>query len=327
MVEQVAKNIYRIGVPLPKNPLKELNSYFIRGDESDLLIDTGFRCDECREALEQGLKELGSDAARRDVLLTHIHSDHSGMADIFVGPGRKIYMSEIDLDYMRIFLAGETERLRKDRFASEGFTKEMLDVIYANNPAVKMALKELSDAFVGFKDGDTFTVGEYTFEAILVPGHTPGNCMFWAKEQGIMFSGDHILFDITPNITEWAKVEDSLGDYIESLERVKNYDVKLTLPGHRKTGDYARRIDEILSHHRARIDEAMGIVKSLPGMTAYDIAGKMTWKIRADNWADFPIVQKRFAVGECISHLDYLIKRGKVRKEFADSYWRYYPAG
>ncbi len=324
MIEEVAKNIYRIGVPLPKNPLKELNSYFIRGDESDMLIDTGFRCDECREALEQGLRELGSDASRRDVLLTHIHSDHSGMADLFAGPGRKIYMSDIDLEYMKIFLEGETERLRKDRFASEGFTREMLDIIYANNPAVKMALKQLSDAFVGFKNGDTLTVGEYTLKALVVPGHTPGNCMFWAEKQGIMFSGDHILFDITPNITEWARVEDSLGDYLESLERVKRYDVRLTLPGHRKTGDYSKRIDELISHHRVRIAEALGIVERFPGMSAYDIAGKMTWKIKADCWEDFPIVQKRFAVGECISHLDYLIKRDKVRKAFSEGCWRYY---
>lgn len=32
MIEEVAKNIYRIGVVLPGNPLKELNSYFIRGE-------------------------------------------------------------------------------------------------------------------------------------------------------------------------------------------------------------------------------------------------------------------------------------------------------
>ena len=108
MVEQVYENIYRIGVVLPNNPLKELNSYFVRGDETDLLIDTGFRCDECREALEQGLKELGSDRSRLDVMITHIHSDHSGMADLFVGEGRNIYMSDIDLEYMKIFLAGKT---------------------------------------------------------------------------------------------------------------------------------------------------------------------------------------------------------------------------
>ena len=42
LVEQVANGIWRIGVELPQNPLRELNSYLIKGKENarDLLIDT-----------------------------------------------------------------------------------------------------------------------------------------------------------------------------------------------------------------------------------------------------------------------------------------------
>ncbi len=101
MIEELYRNIYRIGVPLKGNPLKELNSYFIRGEESDLLIDTGFRTEDCAKALEAGLKELHSDKDRRDVYITHLHADHSGLADRFVGENRKIYMSEPDLVFIR----------------------------------------------------------------------------------------------------------------------------------------------------------------------------------------------------------------------------------
>lgn len=80
MIEQVAEGIYRIGVPLPQNPLKELNSYYLPGKERDLVIDTGFHCPECEHTLFAGLAELKSDPNRRDVLLTHFHSDHSGMS-------------------------------------------------------------------------------------------------------------------------------------------------------------------------------------------------------------------------------------------------------
>ena len=110
MVEAVAKNIYRIGVLLPGNPLKELNSYFIRGEERDLLIDTGFRCEACQKALEDGLRELESDPEKRDVLATHVHSDHSGMADLFIGRGRKAYMGQIDLNYQKATLYGKERK-------------------------------------------------------------------------------------------------------------------------------------------------------------------------------------------------------------------------
>ena len=59
MPQQIIPNLYRIPVPLPGNPLKELNAYLIRGKDRCLLVDTGFRQDPCRQALFSQLKELG----------------------------------------------------------------------------------------------------------------------------------------------------------------------------------------------------------------------------------------------------------------------------
>ena len=58
MIEQVGSNIFRIEIPLPKSPLKATNSYFIRGNERNLLIDTGFNQTECREAMDVGQKQV-----------------------------------------------------------------------------------------------------------------------------------------------------------------------------------------------------------------------------------------------------------------------------
>ncbi|MFQ7450231.1 MAG: hypothetical protein ACLRNQ_01020 [Flavonifractor plautii] len=46
MTECISEGLYRIPVPLPGNPLRELNSYLLRGQERSLLIDTGFRQEE-----------------------------------------------------------------------------------------------------------------------------------------------------------------------------------------------------------------------------------------------------------------------------------------
>lgn len=325
MVEEVARGIYRIGVVLPNNPLKELNSYYIRGEGSSLLIDTGFRCPECQEALEAGLAELGADRAHMDVLATHVHSDHSGMADLFVGKDRCIYMSGIDLAHERQVLNGEIYSQLRERYIKEGFAAGEVDYIQTHNPARMMSLPEVTDAFQGVEDGQVLTVGEYRLQAILVPGHTPGDLMLWAEEQGIMFTGDHVLFDITPNITSWTGMRDALGSYLENLERVREYPVRLALPGHRHTGDYRARVEAIQRHHAARLADALRIVEAAPGLTAYEIAGRMSWNIRARSWDEFPLVQKWFAVGECISHLDHLRRRHLVRSEFTAEKWRYWP--
>ena len=147
---------------------------------------------------------------------------------------------------------------------------------------------------------------------------------YYEADKKIMFTGDHVLFDITPNITHWQGFEDSLGSYLDQLRRVRDIPVRLALPGHRKTGDYRARIDSILDHHRRRINDALQIIEQHPGMSAYEIAGCMKWKIRAADWDSFPVVQKWFAVGECLSHLDYLLKRDRIRFEIAGRAKRYY---
>ena len=48
---------------------------------------------------------------------------------------------------------------------------------------------------------------------------------------------------------------------------------------------------------------------------AYEIAGKMSWSIRCRDWADFPLAQKFFAVGEALAHLDHLEAQGRVRRQ------------
>ena len=127
-----------------------------------------------------------------------------------------------------------------------------------------------------------------------------------------MFTADHILYDITPNITMWPNMDNSLGTYLESLKRFAQYPVKMTLPGHREAGDYFARIDALLAHHAQRVDESESIVCQRPGQTCYEIAGQMTWAIRAINWQEFPLIQKCFATGEALAHLDYLCAQGRL---------------
>ena len=323
MVEQITQNLYRIGVPLEGNPLRELNSYFLRGRERDLLIDTGFRTEGCRLALEAGLRELGSDPNRRDVAATHLHTDHCGMMDLFAAPEGKIYMPGPDLSFHLDSLDGSFRPIRHRRYMSEDFPEDLLHIIFPKNPAEQLGMQSRDTRFTPLADGEVISVGEFHLKTIYVPGHTPGNAMFWAEEQGIMFTGDHILFDISPNITCWERAEDSLGDYLKSLESALDYPVKLALPGHRKTGDYHQRIRELLEHHAVRLEEVVSIVRREPGLTAYQIAGKMTWKIRSRDWESFPPVQKWFAVGECLSHLGHLVLQGVLQRTQEEGLRRY----
>lgn len=326
MIEEVAENIYRIEVRMPGNPLKALNSYFIRGDEQDLLIDIGFKLPECREDLKEGLKKLNSHQQRRNILLTHLHSDHSGLADEFVGDDCHIYMNQVDLSYQEDLCNGDFYSGMVEQYIQAGYPENLARQHKEKNPAARGSMKKVDARFVGLKEGGRLTVGKYTLELIATPGHTPGNSMFWIEDKKIMFTGDNILFDITPNIVSLYEVTDSLGSYLKSLDKSKKYSVDYAFPGHRKPGDYKKRIDEIKEHHLRRIEESLKIVNEYPGSDAYAITAQMKWKIHAKNWDDFPDAQKWFAFGECLAHLDYLRLRGKVIRTNRDDKWVYYPA-
>jgi hypothetical protein len=65
--------------------------------------------------------------------------------------------------------------------------------------------------------------------------------------------------------------------------------------------------------YQNRLNEVLDILGT--GLRdAYQIAGKMTWEITAKSWELFPPAQKVFAVGEAVTHLEYLRHIGKVRR-------------
>lgn len=324
MTEQLIKGLYRLSVPLPGNPLKELNSYLIRGKERSLLIDTGFRQDACRQALEEGLNELGVDRGSMDIFLTHLHGDHSGLAPDFIAPGRSIYVSGLDRRWLEDPQdVAEHWQAFHSRYLTAGVPEEVIGEMNDANPAVQLAPRLGCTQYQSVYDGDVFDIGGYHLECMMTPGHTPGHMCLWDQEKGLLFSGDHVLFDITPNITVWPEIADSLGDYLYALEQVRALPVKRTLPSHRASGDFHARVDALIAHHGARLAEVETIVASKGGQTAYEIAAQMTWRIRAKNWEDFPKGQKFFAIGECLAHLDHLCVQGRIRCREVDGILRY----
>lgn len=314
MFEQIHSNpdIYRVPVVLPNNPLKNLNCYIIKTPSQNLVIDTGFNQPECFEALKEGLKELDIDMNRTTLFLTHLHADHIGLVPKIITENTHILMNRVDYDYLANDLDGGNWRWMEHKFFREGLSEELIMLQREVNPARQYAPDYLFKA-EGISDGDIFTIGDYSFRCMWTPGHTPGHTCLYMEEEKILFAGDHILFDITPNITMWHGVEDSLGNYLESLKKIRSLDIRLALPAHRKNDmDVYERIRQIEEHHDRRINQTLSIIREEPGLNACEIGARMTWSMRGKNWDEFPIQQKWFAIGETISHLDYLLLRNKI---------------
>lgn len=314
MIEKLhaSPDVYRIRVVLPDNPLQYLNAYVIKGKSENLVIDTGFNRPECREALCRGLEELGIDLRHTSLFLTHLHADHTGLVGFFAKAGCPIYMHPVDYQYLVDSEDGSTWKAAEDNFMREGMPPEEIKSQFSNQ--ARTFSPDPHFPINAVADGDVLHLAGCELTVIHTPGHTPGLCCLYMPKEKIFFTSDHILFDITPNIQVWYHMKQALQRYLESLKKVKDLPVSQALPAHRE-GDTSvvGRIDELLAHHDRRLREVLRLAAEYPHSTAYEITPHMTWSMRGKPWKDFPPTQKWFALGETLSHVEYLMDKGLLR--------------
>lgn len=325
MAECIAKGIYRLDIPLPGSPLKNLNSYLIYGQDRHLLIDTGFDTPACLEAMKAELAALSVDMAQTDIFLTHMHADHTGLAAKLASDTSKIYISAVDAAMLDPSWLPQARVRLSAMQMSEGYPEAELQKSLDSHTEKSMSTVKAMH-LTGLEDGAVLTYGGYHFTCILTPGHTPGHMCLYCQELKLMVLGDHVLFDITPNIVRWFDFDNALKAYLNHLEKIAQYDIEIALPGHRGVSSSVQdRCAAITAHHKERLEEVYKIVADTPGLSGYEIAGRMHWDIRCSSWADFPPSQKWFAVGEGLSHIDYLVAEGTIIRQEIKGFHYYYP--
>lgn len=312
-MEQFLKNIYRIPVPLPGSPLKQLSCFLIKGETRNLMIDTGFNHPECEQAVRQGMEELGLSMENTDIFLTHLHADHSGLCARLQTPDTKVYISHIDGLRVNGFLQQSYWDTLMSYQNDMGFPEDKkLD--YHLHPAYRNRI-DRPVSFTEVKEGDFFNVGGYHLQAVDLAGHTPGQLGLWDEAASVLFGGDHILAKITPNINFWDFEADYLGIYLKNLRKVRQWHVKHLYSAHRALLDDAdARIDELLIHHANRLEETRTLLRQ--GLdTVYQIAVKMHWDYGGGSFESFPPAQKWFAASEVFAHLEHLNACGETSRE------------
>lgn len=319
MLIEVAKDIYKKIVPLPNNPLREINVYFILG-KRNLMIDTGFHRPECEQALQSAITELG--IGEYDVFISHFHSDHCGLISKFAKAGCTALAGEVEGELINFETGNLYWKLLDDIFIKYGFPKANFGRNTDIHPGRKYGNLEKVD-FTYVKEGDVLAYGQYRFQPILTPGHTPGHMCLYDAEKKILFCGDHILGTITPNISIELGVENPLQDYLNSLRKIAALDIDLVLTSHgTMINDVYERIRELYRHHEERLLEVAELLTD-KWKTAYMVAKDMKWETMCKDWESFPPAQKWFATGEAISHLQYLYFSGIIFREERDGIYYY----
>ena len=118
------------------------------------------------------------------------------------------------------------------------------------------------------EDDDCIAGEGWTLRAIRTPGHVDNHVCFLLEEEGMVFAGDHIMNGSTVVIVPPGG---NMADYIASLRRLLDYDVKVVAPGHGELIPDCRGEVEKLVRHRlmreAKVASALGSApQSLDGL-------------------------------------------------------------
>ena len=324
MIEEIVPNLYRAEIPLHGSPLKWLNSYIVRGNDRHLIIDTGFNREDCLAKMNASLQKLDIDLNKTDFFITHLHVDHIGLTGRLMQEGSRIYFNEREAQQIKSSFNDWASYWQKivDVYVANGFAADAAFTSMKSHPAHKDGFKKQVD-FTVVKEGDTIEVGDFCLQCLDTPGHSPGHMNLYEASKKILVAGDHILFDITPNIAYWLQMEDALGQYLDSLDKVDALDVSLVLTGHRRlVHDLHGRVRELKEHHRARLNEVLAALGD-GEKDVLQIAPHIKWDITAKCWEDFPPPQKWFAFGETMAHVKYLEVRGQVLSTSRDGKIKY----
>jgi glyoxylase-like metal-dependent hydrolase (beta-lactamase superfamily II) len=92
-----------------------------------------------------------------------------------------------------------------------------------------------------------FSGQDWSIRAIHTPGHVDNHYCFLLEEEGMVFAGDHIMNGSTVVIVPPGG---NMKDYIDSLKRLLDYDVKAIAPGHGEVIQGCRDEVEKLVRHR-----------------------------------------------------------------------------
>lgn len=326
MLFQVYPNIFCNEIPLPNNPLKKLNSYLVISPERNLIIDTGFNSPECEQAFFAGVNSLNLDLAKTDVLLTHLHSDHTGLAAMLEEKGSRIYAGAHETAAIKRMSDSHSDSWEWFDSLIKIFGLSQYAITPEDHPGWRYRPQSAPDCHPLFA-GDALKYGDYLFTVIDIPGHTPGHIGLYEAEHKLFFCGDHILSPITPNITFWGFEQNSLAQYQENLAKVGKMKIDWLFTAHREIlRDPAARIEQLLGHHERRLTEILAILAN-GGKNACQTAALMKWDLNVKDWKDFPKAQKWFAAGEAAAHLEYLFAAGKVDKTVCDGTIYYFKAG
>jgi glyoxylase-like metal-dependent hydrolase (beta-lactamase superfamily II) len=224
------------------DPFLRANLYLVSGRDRDVLIDAGLGLASLKDELPELFER------RVLAVATHRHFDHVG--GLFEFDAVAVHREDAEAVASGVpasLIAGDYP---PEEVSSPDPSAPLLTAIPSEgfDPAA-YRVEPVTPALL-LEEGDVLDLGERKLEVLHLPGHTPGEIGLWEDETGTLFSGDcvyesGVLLDELP--------ESNIGDYVESMERLRDLPVRVVHGGHDDRFGRARLlelIDEYVGRRR-----------------------------------------------------------------------------
>jgi glyoxylase-like metal-dependent hydrolase (beta-lactamase superfamily II) len=326
MISEVENNLYRITLPMPFR-LRHVHVYALVDGQDVALFDTGMIMPGAFERMDSDFKSIGlSVESIRDIYLTHVHTDHCGMAGVIQEKSKA-----------KIHLTGVAHQIHA-HFQDADNLIAQARMFYARHgmsgPDVEAIVEEIEDMrsrIPGFtvhsflQENEIRRFGGRSFEVIFTPGHAAGHVCFFFRDEGVLLAGDHILPYIAPSLSPNIHDEDfqPLGSYLESLDLIEGLPITTLHPGHGNAfSGIDERIREIRAHHTIKKQALHKSIGREP-RTTYNICAGIIGAAAA-NWDDW---EKFMALNETYVYLQALKKDGAIQENVSAGVIHYTSTG
>lgn len=308
ILKEVYKNIHQLFIPFTNHSKDGIFVYLIKGKERNLLIDTALNADRCELDLRTQLKGLNVDLDKTDILLTHMHVDHSGLIGRLKNDNNIVYAGAKD----KIYIDGYLEPPDQWPWLLPNNTWTGTPVELHARPNDHIACKYRPTGRIEVQPvdyGQVLKYDDYSFEIIDLAGHSAAHIGLWDKESGILFSGDHVLSDSFPNITTWNLNEDFFQYYLDNLAKLNNMQINHLFTAHDNPIDnIGLRIDSAITHYKNRLEHVKdALSKAARPMTAFEISSELK---RHVSLAEVPPGTRWFICSDTLAYLQHLVLCG-----------------
>lgn len=319
---EVADGVFWLRQPLPM-ALNHINVWALRDGDGWAIVDTGLDTTEARDLWEQALAGPLGGRPVTQVICTHMHPDHVGLAGWLCARfDAPLLMSRLEYVTMRMLVAdtGPAPETGARFYRACGWSEDQIEHWRSRFGLFGRAVSPPPASYVRLVDGQALVIDGQTWRLVGGDGHSPEHICLLREHDGVFISGDQVLPKISSNISVWPTEPDAdpLADWMASLRRLRR-DLPgdlMVLPSHGEPFfGLHHRLEALERGHEVSLKRLERRLEE--PRRAIDVFAALFGRPIDDGLLGM-------ATGESVAHLSYLVGQGRaIRETDAQGVWHW----